>query len=169
MKEIERILKLDQAGEYGAIQIYSAQLLIARILYKNIVSTLEEMIAHEREHYRTFTNLLLARSILPFQTIKLWAVGGFVLGLFTAILGRKAIWICTDAVETTVLDHLEWQLEFLSKNDSEVHSAVLSIVADEQAHQEFGQSHGENSLLYVPIFFIIRKLTEFAIWLSTKL
>ena len=169
MKEIERILKLDQAGEYGAIQIYSAQLLIARILYKNIVSTLEEMISHEKEHYRTFSNLLMARSTQPFQTIKLWAVGGFVLGLFTALLGRKAIWICTDAVETTVIDHLEWQLEFLSKNDSEMHTAVLSIVADEQAHQEFGQSHGENSRLYLPIFFIVKKSTEFAIRVSAKL
>ena len=169
MKEIERILKLDQAGEYGAIYIYSAQLLISRILYKNIVSKLEEMISHEKEHYKTFNNLLIARSMQPFQTIKFWAVGGFVLGLFTAILGRKAIWICTDAVETTVLHHLEWQLEFLSKNDSEVHTAVLSIVDDEKSHQEFGQSHGENSLFYGPIFFIVTKSTEFAIWLSTKL
>ena len=169
MKEIEHILKLDQAGEYGAIYIYSAQLLIARILYKNIVSTLEEMISHEKEHYKTFTDLLEARSMQPFHTIKLWAVGGFVLGFLTAILGRKTIWICTDAVETTVLDHLEWQLEFLSKNDSEAHAAVFSIVADEKAHQEFGQSHGENSLFYAPIFFIVKKSTEFAIWLSAKL
>lgn len=169
MKEIERILRLDQAGEYGAIQIYSAQLLIARLLYKNIVSKLEEMICHEKEHYKTFNNLLMARSMQPFRTIKFWAVGGFVLGFSTAILGRKAIWICTDAVETTVLDHLEWQLEFLSKNDLEVHTAVLSIVDDEKAHQEFGQSHGENSLLYAPIFFVVQKSTAFAIWLSTKL
>lgn len=169
MKEIERILRLDQAGEYGAIQIYSAQLLIARLFYKNIVSKLEEMILHEKEHYRTFNNLLMARSMQPFRIIKFWAVGGFVLGFFTAILGRKAIWICTDAVETTVLDHLEWQLEFLSKNDREVHTAVLSIVADEKDHQEFGQKYGENSLLYTPIFFVVKKSTEFAIWLSAKL
>jgi 3-demethoxyubiquinol 3-hydroxylase len=169
MKETERILKLDQAGEYGAIYIYSAQLLIARILYKDIISKLEEMISHEKEHYKTFTNLLIARSMKPFQILRLWAVGGFILGLFTAIIGRKAIWICTDAVETTVLHHLDWQLEFLSKNDSEVHTAVLSIVADEKSHQEFGHNHSENSLFYAPIFFLVQKSTEFAIWLSAKL
>lgn len=169
MKEIQRILRLDQAGEYGAIHIYSAQLLIARILYKNIVSKLEEMILHEKEHYQTFNNLLIARSMQPFQIIKLWAGGGFILGLLTAILGRRAIWICTDAVETTVLHHLEWQLEFLSKHDLEVHKAVLSIVDDEKSHQEFGQSHGKNSPLYTPIFFVVQKSTEFAIWLSAKL
>lgn len=169
MKEVERILKLDQAGEYGAIYIYSAQLLIAHLFYKTIVSKLEEMISHEKEHYNTFNNLLIARSMEPFQIIKFWAVGGFILGFFTAIIGRKAIWICTDAVETTVLEHLEWQLEFLSKNDTEAHVAVLSIVADEKSHQEFGQTNGGSSIFYVPIFFVVKKSTEFAIWLSTKL
>jgi ubiquinone biosynthesis monooxygenase Coq7 len=168
MKEIERILKLDQAGEYGAIQIYSAQLRIARLFYKDIISILEEMIAHEKQHYKTFSALLNDRSVRAFRTIKLWAVGGFILGFVTAILGRKAIWICTDAVETAVLHHLEWQLAFLCKNDAEAHQAVLSIVDDEKSHQEFGQSHGKNSVLYAPIFFVVRKATEFAIWLSMK-
>ena len=127
------------------------------------------MISHEKEHLKTFNNLLIARAMRPFRIIKFWAIGGFFLGLFTAILGRKAIWICTDAVETTVLHHLEWQLDLLSKNDLKVHIAVLSIVADEKSHQEFGQSHGENSLFYAPIFFIVQKSTEFAIWLSAKL
>ena len=70
MKEVERILKLDQAGEYGAIYIYSAQLLIARVLYKNIVSKLKEMISHEKDHYKTFNNLLITRSMRPFRIIK---------------------------------------------------------------------------------------------------
>ena len=169
MKEIERILRLDQAGEYGAIRIYSAQLLIARWLYKDIVSTLEEMIAHEKEHYRIFNNLLSARSMRPFHLIRFWAVGGFALGFFTAILGRSAIWICTDAVETTVLHHLEWQLAFLDKHDPEAYAAVSSIVADEESHQQFGRSHGGNSRIHKPIFFLVKRSTEFAIWLSTKL
>jgi len=169
MNEIERILKLDHAGEYGAINIYSAQLLIARLFYKDITPNLEEMISHEKEHHEAFNDLLLARSTRPFSTIKLWAAGGFALGLVTAILGRKAIWVCTDAVETTVLHHLEWQLEFLKAHDPEAHAAVLSIVTDEEAHQEFGQVHGKDSLIYKPIFFIVKKSTQFAIWISAKL
>ena len=169
MKEIERILRLDQAGEYGAIRIYSAQLLIARLFYKDIVSKLEEMVSHEKEHYQTFNNLLFARKMRPFSSIPFWAVGGFVMGLITAMLGRKAIWICTDAVETTVLHHLEWQLAFLEQHDPEAHAAVLSIVADEESHQQFGQDHGRNSLLYKPIYFLVKRSTEFAIWISVKL
>ena len=169
MKEVERILRLDQAGEYGAIRIYSSQLLIARLFYKDIVSKLEEMISHEKEHYQIFSNLLVARGMRPFHSIRFWAIGGFAMGLITAMLGRKAIWICTDAVETTVLHHLEWQLEFLGGNDREAHSAVSSIVADEESHQQFGQNNGRNSFLYKPIFFIVKRSTEFAIWVSAKL
>lgn len=169
MEEIERILKLDQAGEYGAINIYSAQLLIARLFYKDIVLKLEEMLSHEREHYKIFNDLLIARSIHPFGVIKFWAVGGFALGMFTAIISRNTIWICTDSVETTVLHHLDWQLEFLKKHDLEAHAAVLSIIADEESHQEFGQSNGSDSLIYKPVFFIVKKSTEFAIWISRKL
>jgi ubiquinone biosynthesis monooxygenase Coq7 len=64
---------------------------------------------------------------------------------------------------------LEWQLSFLNEHDQEAHDAVLSIKADEEAHQEFGQNNGTESFLYKPIFWIVRKSTEAAIWLSTKL
>lgn len=169
MKEIQRILRLDQAGEYGAIRIYSAQLFIARLFYQEIVTQLEEMILHEKEHYRIFTSLLNSRSMRPFSTLPLWAVGGFLLGFFTAISGRNAIWICTDAVESTVLHHLEWQLAFLEQHDPEAHTAVLSIVADEEEHQQFGHNHSSNRLIHRPIFFIVQRSTEFAIWVSAKL
>jgi ubiquinone biosynthesis monooxygenase Coq7 len=169
MKEIERILRLNHAGEYGAIRIYSAQLLIARIFYKDIVSNLQEMISHEREHFKTFNDLLVSRSINPFSILNLWGIGGFLLGLVTALAGRRAIWVCTDAVEATVLHHLEWQLEFLQQHDLQVRDAVISIITDEESHQQFGEMHGSNSLIYKPISFIVKQSTAFAIWLSAKL
>jgi ubiquinone biosynthesis monooxygenase Coq7 len=169
MSEVERILRVDHAGEYGAINIYRAQLFVARFFYKDIVSQLEEMLSHEKIHFDTFNKIMLARSIRHCYAIHFWALGGFSLGLFTALLGRNAIWVCTDSIESTVLHHLEWQLEFLIKNDPEVYAAVLSIKADEESHREFGQTHGKNSLVYKPIFYIVRRATEGAIWLSTKL
>jgi 3-demethoxyubiquinol 3-hydroxylase len=169
MKEVERILRVDHAGEYGAINIYTAQLLIARLFYKDIVPQLEEMLSHEKVHFNIFNNLLISRSIRRCYAIHFWALGGFSLGLVTAIIGRNAIWVCTNSIESTVLHHLEWQLDFLSKNDIEAHAAVSSIKADEEAHQEFGQTNGKNSLGYKLIFYAVRRTTEFAIWLSTKL
>jgi ubiquinone biosynthesis monooxygenase Coq7 len=169
VKEIDRILRVDHAGEHGAINIYTAQLLLARILYKDIVPTLEEMISHERKHFETFDNLLMSRSIRHCYALRLWAFGGFSLGLITALIGRNAIWICTDSVETTVLEHLEGQLEFLHRNDYVAYDAVLSIKADEESHQDFGHSHSTRSVISKPIFIAVQKSTEFAIWLSTKL
>src|SRR5690242_17880675 len=80
MKEVERILRVDHAGEYGAINIYKAQLLISRLFYRDIVPKLEEMLSHEKIHFRTFDKLLVARSIRCCYAIHLWAVGGFLLG-----------------------------------------------------------------------------------------
>ncbi len=169
MKEVERIIRVDHAGELGAINIYRKQLFVARYLYKDIVHVLEDMLSHEMAHFNTFNNLLTKRGIRHCYALKLWAFGGATLGLITALLGRNAIWVCTNSIETTVLHHLDWQLDYLAKNDPEAHDAVLSIKADEEEHQELGQSNGINSPIYKPIFFVVRKSTELAIWLSTKL
>jgi len=169
MLEVERILRVDHAGELGAINIYRKQLLISRYLYKDIVPTLEEMLGHEMEHFNIFDSLLKKRGIRHCYALKLWAVGGATLGLITALLGRNAIWVCTNSIETTVLHHLDWQLEFLSKNDREAYDAVHSIKAEEEQHRELGEDNGVDSVIYKPIFYLVRKSTEFAIWLSTKL
>lgn len=169
MKEVERILRVDHAGEFGAISIYRSQLAVTRILYPDIVDTLEDMLAHERKHFRTFDDILNSRGIRHCYALYFWAFGGATLGFLTAIFGRNAIWVCTDSIESTVLHHLDWQLEFLAEHDREVHDAVLSIKADEEAHRDFGQTHGSRSFIYRPVFWVVRKSTEAAIWLSTKL
>jgi len=167
--EIERIIRVDHAGELGAINIYKAQLVFSRIFYKDIVPDLIEMLSHEKEHFDTFDSLLKKRSIRSCYALWFWAFGGFLLGCFTALLGRNAIWVCTNAIETTVLHHLDWQLAFLKKYDAEAHGAVHSIKADEEAHQNMGAARGKNSLIYRPIFCVVKYSTKSAIWLSTKL
>ncbi|PNE01599.1 ubiquinone biosynthesis protein Coenzyme Q7 Coq7 family protein [Alcanivorax sp. MD8A] len=169
MKEVERIIRVDHAGERGAIGIYSAQLLVSRLLYKDLVKALEEMLSHEREHYATFNRLLKEREIRHCYGLTVWALGGWVLGIITAILGRNAIWICTNSIETTVLHHLHWQLAFLELHDAEAYAAVLSIKQDEEEHQEMGETNGSDSIVYKPIFWLVQWSTKFAIWLSTKL
>lgn len=169
MQEVERIIRVDHAGELGAINIYRAQLFVARLIYKDIVQVLEKMLSHEMAHFNTFNDLLNKRNIRHCYALKLWAFGGAALGFITALCGRSAIWVCTNSIETTVLHHLEWQLDYLAEHDSEAHTAVLSIKADEEEHQELGQNNGINSPIYKPIFYIVRKSTELAIWLSTKL
>jgi ubiquinone biosynthesis monooxygenase Coq7 len=167
--EVERILRVDHAGEFGAINIYRAQLALARWFYKDIAPKLAEMLAHEREHFRRFDTILKARRIRSCYALYIWAAGGAIVGFLTGLLGRNAIWVCTDSIESTVLHHLEWQLAFLEVHDAEVHDAVLSIKGDEEAHREFGQTNGVRSPIYAPVFWVVRRSTEIAIWLSTKL
>lgn len=169
MIEVERIIRVDHAGEFGAINIYRAQLFVARCFYPNIVAKLEEMLSHERQHFSTFDSLLKKRGIRHCYALYFWAFGGTLLGFLTAALGRNAIWVCTSSIETTVLHHLEWQLAFLEQHDKEVHQAVLSIKSDEEEHRDFGDSNGHRSLVHKPIFWVVSKTTELAIWLSKKL
>ncbi len=169
MNDIDRILRVDHAGEYGAIHIYQAQLWVARWLYHDIVDTLDDMLSHEKNHYQRFDDLLQRRRIRHCYAIHLWALGGWLLGLVTAALGRNAIFVCTYSIESTVLQHLDHQLQYLQQHDSEAYAAVLSIKADEEAHQALGQRFGSSSILYKPLFYIVNQATTFAIWLSTKL
>ncbi|KZN62829.1 hypothetical protein N473_18110 [Pseudoalteromonas luteoviolacea CPMOR-1] len=168
-KEVKRIIRVDHAGERGAISIYKSQRFIARFFYKDIVAQLDEMLAHEKKHFDTFNSWLVSNQVRHCYALWLWSLGGYVLGFITALLGRKAIWVCTEAVETTVLHHLDWQLDFLEQHDLSAHEAVVSIKADEEQHQNLGFLNGSNGMRYLPIQLVVKYSTRFAIWLSTKL
>ncbi|MBB3524844.1 ubiquinone biosynthesis monooxygenase Coq7 [Rhizobium sp. BK456] len=111
---VRRILKVNHAGEFGAIRIYGAQILMARRLFPGIVPALEEMREDEIEHCRLFREAMPARRARPCRVMAFWSLGGSVLGILTALGGRNMIWICTQAVESTVHRHLEDQLAFSS-------------------------------------------------------
>ncbi len=169
MKEVERIIRVDHAGEFGAISIYNAQRTVARFLYKDIVDKLDEMLEHEKTHFSTFDDWLKKNKIRHCYALWFWSFGGYILGFITALLGRKAIWVCTNAVETTVLHHLDWQLSYLKVHETTAYQAVLSIKNDEEEHQKFGAINGSSSKIYLPIKWVVKYATKFAIWLSTKL
>ncbi|HEY4366506.1 MAG TPA: demethoxyubiquinone hydroxylase family protein [Steroidobacteraceae bacterium] len=91
-------------------------------------------------------------------------------GISTAMLGKRAIWACTAAIESTVNGHLEHQLEFLGPRDPEVLAAVESIRVDEQAHEHHArESGGDAGGVYIVLRFAIKGATSLAIWLSTRL
>lgn len=170
MKDVERILRVDHAGECGAIRIYRSQIAIARVFQPQCVAALSEMLTHELRHFRTFDDLLKSRGIRHCYALPLWMAGGWILGSLTALLGERAIWVCTAAIENTVNDHLEHQVATLSDHDPEALAAVESIRRDEEAHEEHAVSHGgEGPGLYRVLRWFVKGATSFAIWLSTKL
>ncbi len=169
MKEVERIIRVDHAGELGAISICRAQRMVARVFYKDIVSDLDDILVDEQQHFLLFDAWLKRNNVRPCYALWAWSSGGFVLGLITAVLGRKAIWVCTHAVETVVLHHLEQQLLYLKERDQSAYHAVLSIKNDEEQHQQTGFLKGSSDGLYSPIRYVVGNATKFAIWLSSKL
>ena len=169
MKNVERILRVDHAGERGAISVYQSQLFVAKYFYKDIVPILEEMLEHEKQHCQIFENALKERELRHCYAIKLWSVGGTLLGLLTALAGRKAIWTCTDSIETTVLQHLDEQLNYLREVDTNAFEIVRSIKEDEEEHRDLGRKNGSGSCIHRPIYWCVKNSVELAINLSSRL
>ena len=167
-RTIQRILKVNHAGEYGAIRIYRAQLAVARILYPEISGFLQHTLAHENRHCTVFRDAMPARNARPCRIMALWGTGGYVLGLLTALGGRQGIWVCTAAVESTVHRHLEDQLRFLAGKDNALHAAIVGIRSEELSHLHHAEARLKPADLWAHLLFgAICKATETAIWLST--
>src|SRR3954449_257282 len=98
-KVIANILRVDHAGEYGAIRIYEAQRLLAQGGPPDLIAFLDHTLDDERRHRDAFEALMRQRRITPCRTLAVWGVGGYLLGLMTGVLGRSAVLICTEAVE----------------------------------------------------------------------
>jgi len=165
---ITRILKVNHAGEYGAIRIYRAQIWVARRLYPEVTAFLEETLSHEIQHCRMFSEAMPARGARPCRVMSLWGNGGLILGFLTALFGRQGIWICTAAVESAVHSHLEDQLNFLSDRDVELHSLILSIQHEELAHLHHAEERIATRGRWARFLHsFIGGCTDAVIWLST--
>ncbi|MDX8511281.1 demethoxyubiquinone hydroxylase family protein [Mesorhizobium captivum] len=165
---VARIVRVNHAGEFGAIRIYSAQILVARHFWPDCVPSLSEMLGHERQHCTTFRAAMPARYSRPCRVMQFWSWGGWLLGFLTALLGPQGIWACTAAVEATVHRHLDDQLYYLAERDPELHAIILSIREEELAHLR----HAEEQLLAPgPLLRRLRATiavaTDCLIWLST--
>ncbi|WP_166418040.1 demethoxyubiquinone hydroxylase family protein [Cochlodiniinecator piscidefendens] len=167
-KTIRRILKVNHAGEHGAIRIYKAQLWVARRLYPDIVGFLDETLHHEIEHCALFYAKMPTRQTRPCRVMSLWAYGGYLLGFATSLFGRQGIWVCTAAVEETVHRHLLEQLDFLKDKDPDL-AALINSIKDEELHH---LHHAEANIIAKTPFTrgairLISNVTEILIWLST--
>ena len=167
-RTISRILKVNHAGEYGAIRIYRAQLGLARRWHPTLVPFLENTLAHEIEHCRRFTQAMPSRHSRPCRAMWLWGLGGSGLGAITALMGRNAIFACTKAVEQTVHHHLEAQILFLADRDTPLRDLIADIQIEEGQHLDHAASHLKPSPLNRAIEAVVNIATASAIWLSTQ-
>lgn len=164
---IERMIRVNQAGEFGAARIYAGQL---RVLGKTPVAPiLEEMAAQEQRHLDSFNRMIAERRVRPTALTPLWHVAGFALGAATAALGEKAAMACTVAVEEVIDEHYAKQAEKLGDDEAELRAAIEEFRADELEHRDTALQHdAENAPGYEVLSRAVKTGSRLAIWLSER-
>ncbi len=165
---IARVIRVNQAGEYGAVRIYEGQMVVLQ--HSACAATLRAMTENEKKHLATFNRLLVQHRVRPTALQPLWHVLGFVLGASTALLGKKAAMACTVAVEEVIEAHYAKQLNTLLKTDQELQDVITQYRNEELEHREIGLTHGAAQHLAFPVLSTIVKAgSRLAIWLSERL
>ena len=165
---IKRIIRVDQAGEYGAQRIYAGQLAVTK---KNSLRKKIQMMAdHEKDHLETFNNLMLERKIRPTALQPVWHVLGFALGATTALMGEKSAMACTVAVEEVIDEHYAKQANYLGNDENQLREIILDTREDEIEHKNIASNSLEKIETDLqPLRFVIKKGTKLAIWLSERI
>lgn len=164
---LDRAVRVDHAGEYGAKRIYEGQLAV--LGGTRAGPTLRHMARQEAEHLRFFENQLVARRIRPSALHPLWHIGGFLLGAGTAMLGERAAMACTVAVEEVIDSHYGRQLKELGDDEAPLAEAITRFQAEEREHRDTGLAHGaERAVAYPLLSAAIRTGTRAAIWLAER-
>ena len=122
-----KILTVNHAGEFGAINIYTAQIHVCKIIRPGCVPLLEGFLEDEKNHLMTFWNEIQRRNGTKCKSYWLCGVGGYAMGIFSALLGRKGVMACTWAVESVVVEHLKQQLTSLKVCNSTEVSYLLTL------------------------------------------
>ena len=162
-----RVLKVNHAGEHGAVNIYAGQLLLARLTAPSMLADLAEFKSHEQRHRAIFQAELQRRGLSRCRSYMLCGAGGFMLGMLTGLLGRRAIAATTVAVERVVLTHLNQQMEALRAKDEAAVEAIGSIVSEEQEHHDRSAAHVQAGAFWVRVLSpVVALSTKAVIWIG---
>lgn len=168
----EEMLRVDHAGEYGAVAIYRGQLAVFERQQgrERITEQLKEMAGQEQEHLDAFDKLLNAGSVRPTALSPVWNAAGFALGAATALLGEKAAHACTEAVETVIEEHYGDQItELEAAGETELAARMTKFRDEEVAHKELATAEGEAEAPGYPVLSaLIRFGCRAAIRISEK-
>ena len=146
----DRMLRVDQAGEYGATRIYAGQLAVMGDRAP-LAGEIRHMAEQEAEHRAKFDALMAARGVRPTALQPLWNVAGFALGAATALIGPKAAMACTAAVETEIDRHYSAQLDELDGDDPELSGMIAAFREDERDHRDLALANGAEQAPAYPL------------------
>lgn len=163
------MLRVNQAGEYGATRIYAGQMAVMGD-HVPAARTIAAMAAQEERHRILFDRMMIERGVRPTLLQPFWNAAGFALGAATALIGPKAAMACTAAVETEIDRHYGEQLDQLGETDPELSDAIADFRADEQEHHDTAIAQGaEEAIAYPLLSGVIRLGCRAAIALSRRI
>lgn len=169
---IRRMLRVNQAGEYGAVRIYEGQLAV--LGETESAPVIREMAEQERQHLAAFNKLIPAHRVRPTALMPIWHLAGFALGAGTALLGEKAAMACTVAVEEVIDEHYAGQVAALEKagegEDEELRDVFEQFRQEELEHRQISLDHGAREAPgYGPLTALVKAGSRLAIWLSERI
>ena len=171
-KILEEIIRVDHAGERGAIKIYEGQLLALKTIKQDegLKNIIEEMKEHEKEHLEYFEKEIQKRKMKPTYLLPLWDLMGISLGFGTVLLGKKAAMLCTASVEEVIEDHYENQLKKIGDDEKDLKNKIEKFKGDEINHKNIAYETGASKTgLYSIMDKIIRTGSKIAITISEKI
>ncbi|MFZ5792613.1 MAG: demethoxyubiquinone hydroxylase family protein [Pseudomonadota bacterium] len=162
---LHRMIRVDQAGEYGARRIYEGQMAVLGAQDPQ----LRHMAEQERRHLALFDDLMVERRVRPTLLQPFWHVAGFALGAATAMLGREAAMACTVAVEEVIDEHYRRQGEALGEAEPQLKRIIEECRQEEVEHRDIGLAEGaEKAPAYPLLTAAIKAGSRLAIWLSER-
>jgi len=170
--KVEEFIRVDHAGERGAIKIYEGQLLALNTFVKDeeLKKLIEEMKEQEKEHCNYFDNEIKKRKIKPTRLLPFWDLVGVGLGFGTTILGKKAAMLCTASVEEVIDEHYAKQIEQLSADEKELKEKIIKFRNDELHHKNIAYDRGATKKgIYSILDRMIKTGSKVAINLSEKI
>ena len=170
--KIEEFIRVDHAGERGAVKIYEGQLLALNTFVKdeNLKKTIQEMKIHEKEHCEFFENEIKKRKIKPTKLLPLWDLLGIGLGFGSTILGKKAAMLCTASVEEVIDEHYQNQINQLGSEEKKLKKKIIKFREDELHHKDIAYERGATKKgLYSIMDKVIKTGSKIAISISEKI
>ena len=164
------MIRVDHAGEFGALRIYQGQLAVLGRQRSTPVEAIRRMAGQEQKHFAVFDQMVKDRGVRPTVLEPLWHVAGFTLGAATAIFGEKAAMACTVAVEEVIDRHYQRQIETMPEDESGLMKTIVDFRADELEHHDLAIGHGARETPgYRLLTSVIRACCRTAISLSEKI
>ena len=171
-KKLEEFIRVDHAGERGAIKIYEGQLLALNTIVKNdeLKKTIGEMKKHEEEHSNFFEDEIEKRNIKPTKFLPLWDLLGLGLGFGSTILGKKAAMLCTASVEEVIDEHYKSQIDQIEVDEKDLREKIIKFRQDELDHKDIAYEEGATKKgIYSIMDKVIKTGSKIAIKISEKI